>query len=308
MIVWSVVVIIMAIILAMPFMVGNLEQEELNERTRARLDGEFIELSGGVTHYELKGEQGPKTIVLVHGNTAPSVTWDNTVDALVEAGFKILRYDVFGHGFSDRPDIETYDRDVYDTQLVELLDALVITRPVYMAGTSQGGCISVYFAAKHPGSVEKLALLAPFFESFEGAGAAALLKTPIIGEYLIRLVGDKNLIDPSKGLYSDEKAAALIENLKAQLHYKGKKKAVLANLRGNALEDATEFYGEVKKQDIPILLTWGTQDQSISGTSINALRDVIPAIEYYELDNAAHLAHYEFPERLNPILINFFKK
>ncbi len=292
----------------MPFIVEDLEKEDLNKQTREQLDGEFIELSGGITHYELKGEKGAKTIVLVHGNAVPYVSWDNTVDALVEAGFRVLRYDVFGHGFSDRPDLDKYNRDLYDKQLVELLDELAITSPVYMAGTSQGGSISTYFAARHTGRVEKLALLSPFFDSFEGAGGAALLKTPIIGEYIIRLVGDKKLIDPSKVLYSDGKKTALISKLKGQLRYKGKKRAVLANLRGNALNDATEFYVEVKKQGIPMLLTWGKQDRSISGESMSKLRELMPMIEYHEFENAAHLAHYEFPERINPVLINFFKK
>lgn len=306
-IIW-IVCAILVIIVVMPLIVGDLEKEELNEQTREQLDGRFIELSGGITHYELKGEKGAKTIVLVHGNAVPYVSWDNTVDALVEAGFRVLRYDVFGHGFSDRPDLDKYNRDLYDKQLVELLDKLAITSPVYMAGTSQGGSITIYFAARHTGRVEKLALLSPFFDSFEGAGGAALLKTPIIGEYIIRLVGDKKLIDPSKGLYSDGKKTALINQLKEQLGYKGKKRAVLANLRGNALNDATEFYMEVKKQRIPMLLTWGKQDRSISGESMSKLRELMPTIEYHEFENAAHLAHYEFPERINPVLINFFKE
>jgi pimeloyl-ACP methyl ester carboxylesterase len=304
-IIW-IVCAIPVIIVVMPLIVGDLEKEALNEQTREQLDGEFIELSGGMTHYELKGEKGAKTIVLVHGNAAPYVSWDNTVDALVEAGFRVLRYDVFGHGFSDRPDLDKYNRDLYDQQLVELLAELAITSPVYMAGTSQGGSISIYFAARHPGRVEKLALLSPFFDSFEDTRGAALLKTPIIGEYIIRLVGDKTLIDPSEGLYAEGKKSALISKLKEQLRYKGKKRAVLANLRGNALNDATEFYVEVKKQGIPMLLTWGKQDRSISGESMSKLRELMPTIEYHEFENAAHLAHYEFPERINPVLIKFF--
>ena len=306
-IIWFVCAILV-IIVVMPLIVEDLEKEELNEQTREQLDGEFIELSGGITHYELKGEKGAKTIVLVHGNAVPYVSWDNTVDALVEAGFRVLRYDVFGHGFSDRPDLDKYNRDFYDKQLVELLAELAITSTVYMAGTSQGGSISIYFAARHTGRVEKLALLSPFFDSFEGAGGAELLKTPIIGEYIIRLVGAKKLIDPSKGFYSDGKKTAFISKLKEQLRYKGKKRAVLANLRGNALNDATEFYVEVKKQRTPMLLTWGKQDRSISGESMSKLRELMPTIEYHEFENAAHLAHYEFPERINPVLINFFKK
>ena len=49
----------------------NLEKEELNEQVRSELDGKFIKLSEGFTHYELKGEKGEKTVLLIHGNAAP---------------------------------------------------------------------------------------------------------------------------------------------------------------------------------------------------------------------------------------------
>lgn len=48
---------IAVIILVIPLMMGNLEKEELNEQTRKYLDGKFIELSSGITHYEFKGQK-----------------------------------------------------------------------------------------------------------------------------------------------------------------------------------------------------------------------------------------------------------
>jgi len=38
---------------------------------------------------------------------------------------------------------------------------------------------------------------------------------------------------------------------------------------------------------------------------MNRLRDLLPGIEYHELEGAGHLAHYEFPDRINPPLIRF---
>lgn len=300
--------LIVLIVILMPFVTGDLEKEVLNDQTRANIGGEFIELSDGVTHYELKGDEGRKTIVLVHGNAAPYFSWDNNFDYLVDAGFRVLRYDVFGHGFSDRPYMDKYNRDLYDRQLVELLDKLGIDESIYIAGTSQGGSISIYFAATHLGKVEKIALLSPLFDSFEGKEMANLLKTKGIGEYLMGVVGDKITVNPSSVLYSSEKNQELKEKLSRQIHYKGKKRAVLANMRGDAINDSTDFYRQVKVQGIPMLLTWGRNDKSISGESMNRLRKMIPEIQYHELKEASHLAHYEFSEEINPILIKFFKE
>lgn len=59
--------------------------------------------------------------------------------------------------------------------------------------------------------------------------------------------------------------------------------------------DATSCKEGVKSQGIPTLLTWGTQ-HILPEDSVRRLRDLIPDIEYHELEGARHLAHYEFPE------------
>lgn len=231
------------------------------------------------------------------------------MDALVDAGFKVLRYDLFGHGFSDRPHRQAvYTREGYERQLLELLDRLGIKPPVYLMGTSQGGSISAYFAVTHPEKVAKLALLAPYFNSFEGEAIFRILKVKKIGEYVMRLIGDRVLTNPAKGFYGKAGQEDLIAKLQAQVGFKGKKRAVLANMRGNALDDPTAFYAALAHQDLPVLLIWGKNDRSISGESMVALRRQLPAVDYHELDHAAHLGHYEFPEQINSLLIEFFRK
>lgn len=298
--------IIVIVLLVLPFITGNLEKQELNTESRSQLEGSFIELSDGITHYELKGEAKAKTIILVHGNAAPYFTWDYNFDVLVNAGFRVLRYDIYGHGFSDRPNLEVYNRDLYDRQMVELLDALEINEPVCLVGTSQGGSICAYFTAQHPNRVNKIAFLSPLFDEFEGKGMAALMRRKGIGEYLMNLFGDKFLTNPSNVLFSDDKKQELEVKLKKQATYKGKKRAVLANMRGDSLSDATVYYKQIKEIGIPVLLTWGENDKSISYESMERLCELMPTIQYYQIKDASHLGHYEFSNEINPILINFF--
>lgn len=299
---------IIAILILAPFISGDLEKEYLNPETRGELNGSFVELSDGFTHYELNGDQEAKTIVLVHGNAAPYFTWDNNVDALVDAGFRVLRYDIYGHGFSDRPKLETYSRELYDRQLQELMEKLEIDDSIYLVGTSQGGSIAAYFTAQHEGKVEKIAFLAPLFDSFEGKKAFKAISSKGFGDYIMSVMGDKMVTNPSKVLYSEEKKVEITEKLKKQIKYKGKKRAVLANMRGDSLTDATPYYEKVKQQNIPVLLTWGENDKSISQESMQNLCDLIPHTQYHLIEDASHLAHYEFSQEINPILIDFFKK
>ena len=102
------------------------ETKELNDETRGAADGSFIQLPDGTTHYEmssplLSGEGlGMRSFVfLVHGFSVPYFIYDPTFEFLTQAGFRVLRYDLFGRGFSDRPYVN-YDLDLFVKQLAAL--------------------------------------------------------------------------------------------------------------------------------------------------------------------------------------------
>lgn len=284
-----------------------MSAQQLSDDVRTGLSGSFVELSAGVTHYEIRGEDGREVVVLIHGNAAPQVTWDRTIGPLCDAGFRVLRYDLFGHGFSDRPRLSTYDKHFYNVQLAELLSHLDVTYPVRLVGSSQGGGIATCFAAEHPGSVSRLALLAPFFDELPGSEGLAyrLVTTPVVGELLLRVLGDRRLADLSDAVVSVDGVSELQRQVTEQFRYEGKRRAVLANLRGDALEDATPCYLSVREQGIPVLLTYGAQDQKMPRECMIRLRELLPDIEYHEIDGAGHLAHYEAPDRMNPLLTRF---
>ena len=74
-------------------------------------------------------------------------------------GFRILQYDLYGRGYSDRPDVN-YNLDLYINQLSELLAVLSIRNPIYLVGWSLGGMIAVGYTAKYSNKIEKLILIA----------------------------------------------------------------------------------------------------------------------------------------------------
>lgn len=94
----------------------NPERESLDDGARRTAPGRFIRLSDGVTHFDVAGPDSARTVVLVHGFSVPLYIWDSTAAALVSAGYRVLRYDEYGRGWSDRPAVE-YTPDLYDRQL-----------------------------------------------------------------------------------------------------------------------------------------------------------------------------------------------
>ena len=120
------------------YVAADPEQLEIDQAVRASAPGQFVRLSDGFTHYEIGGPADGRVVVLAAGISVPYYIWDPTFAALVQAGFRVLRYDYYGRGYSDRPDI-AYSQDLYVRQLAELLDAVHITQPIDLAGLSTAG-------------------------------------------------------------------------------------------------------------------------------------------------------------------------
>ena len=94
-----------ALALACVYFVRNPERATLDDNARRGAPGRFVRLSDGVTHYDVSGPDTGRTILLVHGFSVPYYIWDSTATALAGAGYRVVRYDEYGRGLSDRPDV-----------------------------------------------------------------------------------------------------------------------------------------------------------------------------------------------------------
>jgi len=123
-----------------------------------------ISTNGIVTFYEDAG-QGP-AVVLIHGHSLDLRMWDGQVAPLLDGGYRVIRYDVRGHGQSDAP-ASGYTWQNYSLDLRDLLDHLGIDAPAHLVGLSMGGGIALQFALDHPQRVASLVLVdstAPGFD------------------------------------------------------------------------------------------------------------------------------------------------
>lgn len=105
------------------------------------------------TNYE-RGGSGDD-LVLIHSLGADLRLWDDVAEAF-SANFRVLRYDVRGHGRTGGPPADV-TIDVLRDDLRELLDRLGIER-VRLVGLSMGGMIAQAFAAAVPERVAGLVL------------------------------------------------------------------------------------------------------------------------------------------------------
>src|SRR5262245_18214081 len=86
-------------------MLRSLERDAIDAAARRTAPGKFVRLTDGTTHYDVAGPDSGRPIVLVHGFSVPYYIWDSTAKALATAGHRVIRYDEYGRGFSDRPSV-----------------------------------------------------------------------------------------------------------------------------------------------------------------------------------------------------------
>lgn len=301
-----VVLIVLALIASYLYAINS--KPELDDEARKAAPGRFIQLSRGMVHYEMAGPESARTVVLIHGLATPSFIWDYNYDALVNAGFRVLRYDHYGRGFSDRPDV-VYDRELYDQQLLELLQKLEIKPPVHIIGLSMGGAVATIFADRHPDIVDKLGLIAPAGFPIDEPLVVKLATMPILGDYLMAVVGDRVIFEGVKDAFVDpDKLPEFEIKFKVPLQYDGFQRAVLSTLRNMEMNSLVETYQHVGQQQKPVLLLWGHKDNVLPFANSEKVREAISHLVFRDIVDAGHNLNYENPEIVNPILQEFLSR
>jgi pimeloyl-ACP methyl ester carboxylesterase len=226
---------------------------------------------------------------------------------LVTANINPLRYDLYGRGYSDRPHT-AYGVDLFVSQLLDLLDALRV-QAADLVGLSMGGVIASAFTVRHPLRVRRLTLIDP-------SGARALprrliyrmAKLPGIGELAFGLAGTGSLV---KGIASDfyepGQVALFQARYRAQMELRGFKRAILSTIRNRMLDEFTDVYRELAKLDTPIMLVWGQNDRTVPFEQSTELLKMIPRACFHAIPACGHIPHYEKPEVVNPLLIDFLQ-
>ena len=284
------------------------ETRELNDDVRRQTGGSYVELPAGVTHYELGNPTRDQTVVLVHGFSVPYYIFDPTFQFLTRHRFRVLRYDLFGRGFSDRPQAE-YDIDLFVQQLADLLDALRLTRPVNLLGLSMGGPIAAAFTARFPEQVDRLILIDP-------AGARPIVRsrllkvmaTPGLGETFLYLAGEGVLVRGMAADFFDQKLVEQFQQrYRIQMQYKGFRRALLSTIRNNMLESFIGVYRSIGRLGTPTLLLWGEHDTTVPLRHSDELRRAVPHTEFHVIQDCSHIPHYEKPEETSALLLEFLR-
>ncbi len=275
---------------------------------RASLPGSFIRLTRGYVHYELSGPEDGPAIVLVPGLSVPYSTFDRNAPYLASRGFRVLRYDHYGRGFSDRPLVD-YGLDTFVEQLAELLPAIGLTRPFVLLGLSMGGPVAAAAAARFPGVARALILVDPVYEWPEPGPAGRLLLAPFVGEAIMALGGARLLVRAQRRDFFDESSyREFIPRFLPPLRYRGLASAVLATMRSIPRWPLEDVYRELGRSGLSTLLFWGSEDAVLPFEHSERSLRAVPQAELHRVLEAGHVPHWEKADEVNAVLDEFLRR
>ena len=287
------------------------QTKELTDAERAKASGSFIELPCGNTHYEVKGEGTP--CVLVHGYATPYFIYDKLFDALVENGYRVLRYDLLGRGLSERVDA-VYAPELFARQLLELTEEIFPGEQFHLFGTSMGGTITATFCATYPGRAKSVTWLAPAgMDSFRPPFYMKLSNIRGIGGVVFRSIGAKTLLSNCAAEAThcpQSEVDDFMRKFAYALQYKGFVDCTLSSLRNTILktEKDTRAYIDTAAQNLPMLCIWGENDKTMPIYQAARLQEVCPNVNLVRFPGSGHIFVFDEGERTADVVLPFLKQ
>jgi pimeloyl-ACP methyl ester carboxylesterase len=283
------------------------ERRALDDAARSEAPGRFVRLDDGVTHYEIAGPDTGRAVVLAAGFSVPAYIWDSLYQGLADSGFRVVRYDYYGRGWSDRPEA-AYDQGLFVRQLAGLLDSLGLSAPVDLAGLSFGGAIITSFADRHPERVRSLM----YFDPVLNAGR------PLPPEersawawnvYMVLRGGSDAIADGQRfDFLHPERHPEWVTRYRIQQQFYGTRES-LRRTRA-AIAVSPHQMRQIRRLGgfpRPALIVWGRQDPVAPFGNSEALLAAMPRAQFVPVDSAAHLPHLEQPRVVVPAVVRFLK-
>jgi 3-oxoadipate enol-lactonase/4-carboxymuconolactone decarboxylase len=256
----------------------------------------LINLSGTSCYYRLEGPDDRPVVILSHSLGQDHGMWDAQAAAL-SAHFRVLRYDVRGHGASGAPEGD-YRIEQLGADALALADALGIERFAF-CGLSLGGAIGLWLATNAPHRLTHVVLantsarldaagLEVRRQAVLGGGMSAVVDTVMARFFSPRLLG------------SGSPAVALARRTLLATNPQGYAGCCAA------LRDAVQT-ASLPAIALPVLVISGDLDVSLpwNGHS-EVLARQIPNARVVHLP-AAHLSNIETPRAFTSALFDFLR-
>jgi pimeloyl-ACP methyl ester carboxylesterase len=269
-----------------------------------------IELHGHRVAYRSAGS-GP-AIVLVHGITSTSATWERVMPYLATR-FTVIAPDLIGHGQSAKPRGD-YSLGAYASGVRDLMVTLGHESATFV-GHSLGGGVAMQLSYQFPERCERLVLVD---SGGLGRDLSLLLRaaTLPLSEVVLPVLASARVLDAGRsvgrllgrlGIHAGTDLAELARG-HASLEDPEARAAFVHTLRtivdplGQRVDASDRLY---LAENIPFMLVWGEDDSIIPVEHALAAHELVPSSRLELFEGAGHFPHLDEPQRFVDVLLDF---
>jgi len=208
-----------------------------------------------------------------------------------------LIYDLYGRGYSDRPD-GPQDSAFFVTQLEELLEDQSVESDFTLVGYSMGGAIATAFAALYPERMRQIVMIAPAGLGHDlGPVAQVVAKGNAFSRWLMRAVFPRVF---HKGTEAERDLPSSVEGIvdlqQSELKYRGFVPAIERSMSGMLSEDLAEAHVDIAEAGLPVLAIWGREDAIIPLSAMGRLAQINRNARQEVIEGAGHGLTYTHTE------------
>jgi pimeloyl-ACP methyl ester carboxylesterase len=263
----------------------------------------ILETKGSRTFVQTAGRGRP--IVFIHGALLNSDLWQRQFETLSHR-YQCIAYDLRGHGRSGKTPIKRYSAALFARDLLAILDALRIEKPI-LCGLSLGGMIAQTFAARYPHRVRGLILCNTAIST------RYHLSDRLIGEFVgivtpsaVNLLGTKRLRFFTQFMNGHRKWMSQTED---GVQFAEKAIAMIEPAEVVKIINAVRTFHSVflRRPAIPVLMINGEEDSPLILRQATILQRVYPGSRYVLIPGAGHLSNIDKPGVFHTAVSEFVK-
>jgi pimeloyl-ACP methyl ester carboxylesterase len=257
-------------------------------------------------YYEDYGTGEP--VILIHGWSLSSRSWENQVPVLVNAGYRVITYDRRGFGKSTQP-YSGYDYDTFASDLHHIILSLDL-QSVTLVGFSMGGGEVARYIGKYGSSRVKKAVFAaavtPFFGGLGGISSETVesLELSVKSDRLSLLDSfATNFFTANGKLCVSEAQRNYAFDISKWASPKGTYDCIGAFSKTDFREDLKKF------GSLPVLVLHGDSDMIVPVEfSGSLMHNYLPSSRLHVIVNGSHGINQSNSEEFNSVLLNFLSE